>query len=223
MLAMVMDTVMDTVMDMVEKHSTLEGIVNVIYNGGVKRILDITFALILLIVFLIPGVIIALIVKFTSPGPVFFRQLRYGKNSEQFTILKFRTMSNEAPVLSNQEFTDIESFVTPIGNILRKSSLDEIPQVINILKGDMSFIGPRPLADTDWTVIQLRKKNGSDKIRPGITGWAQVNGRNNITDKEKAAYDYEYYKLMSPNIDFDIVLRTIKNIIQSKDIYKNNY
>ncbi|MDA5457391.1 Lipopolysaccharide synthesis sugar transferase [Weissella confusa] len=196
---------------------------NVIYNGGVKRILDITFALIVLIVFLIPGVIIALIVKFTSPGPVFFRQLRYGKNSEQFTILKFRTMSNEAPVLSNQEFADIESFVTPIGNILRKSSLDEIPQVINILKGDMSFIGPRPLADTDWTVIQLRKKNGSDKIRPGITGWAQVNGRNNITDKEKAAYDYEYYKLMSPNIDFDIVLRTIKNIIQSKDIYKNNY
>lgn len=214
---------MDTVMDTVEKHSTLEGIVKVIYNGGVKRILDITFALILLIVFLIPGVIIALIVKFTSPGPVFFRQLRYGKNSEQFTILKFRTMSNEAPVLSNQEFADIESFVTPIGNRLRKSSLDEIPQVINILKGDMSFIGPRPLADTDWTVIQLRKKNGSDKIRPGITGWAQVNGRNNITDKEKAAYDYEYYKLMSPNIDFDIVLRTIKNVIQSKDIYKNNY
>lgn len=196
---------------------------NVIYNGGVKRILDITFALILLIVFLIPGVIIALIVKFTSPGPVFFRQLRYGKNSEQFTILKFRTMRNEAPVLSNQEFTDIQSFVTPIGNILRKSSLDEIPQVINILKGDMSFIGPRPLADTDWTVIQLRKKNGSDKIRPGITGWAQVNGRNNITDKEKAAYDYEYYKLMSPNIDFDIVLRTISNIIKRKDIYKNNY
>lgn len=113
-------------------------------------------------------------------------------NSREFVLFKFRTMTVSAPILANKGFNDMSQYLTTFGKFLRNTSLDEIPQVINILKGEMSFIGPRPLAETDFRVIELRKESGADLVRPGITGLAQMNGRNSLTDDEKAAFDAEY-------------------------------
>ena len=142
---------------------------------GIKAVLDEFMGICLIIILLIPMLIIAMLVKMTSKGPILFKQERYGIYSRKFTIYKFRTMYIETPEKSNQEFKDIENFMTPLGKVLRKLSLDELPQLFNIVMGDMSFVGPRPLADSDIDVIYMREKDGADKVKPGITGLAQVN------------------------------------------------
>lgn len=162
------------------------------YRNFLKRFLDTCVAIILGILLSWLLVIIAILVKLTSKGPVFFKQERFGLNSKPFTLYKFRSMTDGAPIKANSEFEDITSYVTPFGMFIRKTSIDELPQLLNIIKGDMSFIGPRPLAITDEKVLDLRKKSGADRVRPGISGLAQVNGRNNITDENKAAYDAKY-------------------------------
>lgn len=186
-----------------------------------KRILDIIFSVLLIIVLLVPMLIVALLVKCTSKGPVFFKQERYGIESRKFTIFKFRTMYIETPELSNQEFNNIDKFITPLGGFLRKLSIDELPQLFNIFLGQMSFVGPRPLADSDYNVIKMRKVNGADKVRPGITGLAQVNGRNNILDEYKAHYDAIYAQNCNFKVDFVILVKTGLNVIMAKDINSN--
>ncbi|MFL2089197.1 sugar transferase [Leuconostoc mesenteroides] len=143
-----------------------------VYRKFVKRLLDLLLAIPMLIILLIPLIIVGIIIKLTSEGPVLFIQERYGRNSKPFALYKFRSMTNKAPVKANSEFEDITSYVTPFGMFIRKTSVDELPQLWNIIKGDMSFIGPRPLAKTDEKVLSLRKQNGADQVLPGISGLA---------------------------------------------------
>ena len=184
-----------------------------LYRNVFKRLLDTIVAIIFGIVLIIPLFIVAILIKLTSKGPIFFKQERYGKNSVPFTLYKFRSMTDGAPVKANSEFSDIKSFVTPFGMFIRKTSIDELPQLINIIKGEMSFIGPRPLAITDEKVLRLRRQNGGDQVLPGISGLAQVNGRNKIEDFQKAFYDGKYAKNVSLISDFRLIFATFKAVI----------
>lgn len=190
------------------------------YRNFLKRFLDTCVAIILGISLSWLLVIIAILVKLTSKVPVFFKQERFGLNSKPFTLYKFRSMTNGAPIKANSEFDDITSYVTPFGMFIRKASIDELPQLWNIIKGDMSFIGPRPLAITDEEVLVLRKKNGADQVRPGISGLAQVNGRNNITDREKADFDAKYARNLSIHLDILLVVETVISVIRRDGIFK---
>lgn len=191
-----------------------------LYRKVVKRLIDTTVAIIFGIVLIVPLFIVAILIKLTSKGPIFFKQERYGKNSVPFTLYKFRSMTDGAPVKANSEFSDIKSYVTPFGMFIRKTSIDELPQLINIIKGEMSFIGPRPLAITDEKVLRLRRQNGGDQVLPGISGLAQVNGRNNITDEDKAAYDAKYAEKISFFYDMNIVVETVFSVIKRDGIFK---
>ena len=190
------------------------------YRRFLKRFLDIIVAIILGIVLMVPLFFVAILVKLTSKGPVFFKQERFGLNSKPFTLYKFRSMTDGAPIKANSEFKDITSYVTPFGMFIRKTSIDELPQLLNIIKGDMSFIGPRPLASTDEKVRALRKKSGADQVRPGISGLAQVNGRNNITDENKAAYDAKYAGRLSMQLDIVLIIETLVSVIKRDGIFK---
>ena len=191
------------------------------YERFTKRVIDLTMSFVLLIILSLLLVIIALLVRVTSKGPILFKQFRFGENSKKFLLYKFRTMEVDTPELANSEFNNINDYITPLGRYLRKSSLDELPQLWNIFKGQMSFIGPRPLADSDMRVIKLREKNGANLIKPGISGWAQVNGRNNITDDEKARYDGAYADNITFMCDLKILLLTVVNVLRQRDINKS--
>ena len=201
----------------VEKHTSSESI----YQKYIKTIIDVLFASLLTVALLPLLALIAVSVKLTSSGPVLFKQLRYGKNSEQFWIYKFRTMQIDAPILADQDFYNKDKYLTPIGKFLRSTSLDELPQLINILDGDMSFIGPRPLSDTDIEVISARLENGADLIKPGITGYAQVNGRNTIDNEQKAYLDSVYAKNISLKFAVWIIFQTVFKVLSRKDINLN--
>jgi len=190
------------------------------YKTVVKRILDLLIAIPMFLVLFIPLIFIGLIIKLTSKGPVLFKQERYGRKSKPFTLYKFRSMTNKAPVKANSEFDDITSYVTPFGMVIRKTSIDELPQLWNIIKGDMSFIGPRPLAETDSKVLSLRKHNGADQVLPGISGLAQVNGRNNISDEDKAAYDAKYASRVSLKVDMLLIVETFISVLKRDGIFK---
>lgn len=165
-------------------------------------------------------VIIALIVKLTSKGPILFIQERYGRNSRLFKLYKFRSMTESAPQIANSKFTDIQNYITPFGMFIRKTSLDELPQLWNIIKGDMSFIGPRPLASTDIKVIKLRRQNGGDSVLPGISGLAQVNGRNNLSDEDKASYDGKYAAHVTIRVDMLLAVETFVSVLKRDGVFK---
>ncbi|MCS8587936.1 sugar transferase [Leuconostoc citreum] len=190
------------------------------YRKVVKRLLDLLLAIPMLIILLIPLIIVGIIIKLTSEGPVLFIQERYGRNSKTFALYKFRSMTNKAPVKANSEFEDITSYVTPFGMFVRKTSIDELPQLWNIIKGDMSFIGPRPLAETDKKVLLLRKQNGADQVLPGISGLAQVNGRNNLSDEDKAAYDAKYVAHLSFKVDMLLTVETFVSVLKRDGVFK---
>ena len=191
-----------------------------VYRRFLKRFFDLLLAIFLFIILLLPLVIIALIVKLTSKGPILFIQERYGRNSRPFKLYKFRSMTDSAPQIANSKFTDIQNYITPFGMFIRKTSLDELPQFWNIIKGDMSFIGPRPLAKTDKKVLSLRKQNGADQVLPGISGLAQVNGRNNLSDEDKAAYDAKYAAHLSFRVDMLLTLETFVSVLRRDGVFK---
>lgn len=193
-----------------------------IYRRYGKRFFDVIFAVCGLIVCAIPMVIVAILVRVTSPGPAFFCQLRSGRKGKLFVLYKFRSMYTTAPEKSNQDFTPeaMNHYVTKLGKFMRKTSIDELPQMINVLKGEMSFIGPRPLAKTDDYVLKLRAKSGADRIRPGISGLAQVNGRNEISDDFKAQWDAEYTTSCSLLTDIKIVGFTLLEVTRQHGINK---
>lgn len=193
-----------------------------IYKNFFKRVFDVLFAILLSIILCLPCLLVAFIIKATSKGPIFFKQKRYGKDSKTFTLYKFRSMKVAAPIKSNSEFINISDYITPFGMLIRKTSIDELPQLINIIKGEMSFIGPRPLAETDLNVIKLRKSNGADRVSPGISGLAQVNGRNNLSDEEKANYDGKYARNIKISVDCLILLETIISVIKRENVFKSN-
>lgn len=164
------------------------------YRHFFKRLIDIVFSFIAIVLLLIPILIIALIILVTDPGPVFFKQKRFGKDKKYFNILKFRTMKVSTPDVPTHLLKNPEEYITSIGKILRKLSLDELPQIFNIFMGQMSFIGPRPALWNQDNLIKLRDKVHANDVRPGLSGWAQINGRDDISENKKAKLDGEYMK-----------------------------
>lgn len=184
-----------------------------------KRFFDVVLSFIAIVVFSWLLIIIAFFVKAEDRGNIFFKQKRIGKNKEEFYIYKFRTMSVNTPKdVPTHLLDNPQSYITKIGGFLRKTSLDELPQLFNILKGDMSIVGPRPALWNQYDLIELRDENGSNSIRPGLTGWAQINGRDELPIDVKAAYDGEYIKKMSLAFDIKIILMTAVSVFTSKGV-----
>lgn len=185
------------------------------YKKLIKPVLDFLFSLILIIILSPLFLIIAIVSKIDEPsGTVFFRQQRAGEYNKPFLCYKFRSMKMTAPKnASTWELEHPEEFITPLGKFLRKTSLDELPQLINILKGDMSFIGPRPVILKEKELLDLRKANGAYLAKPGITGLSQISGRDNLPPKEKADTDGLYAKDISFLNDTKILFKTIPKVI----------
>ena len=173
-----------------------------------KRLFDITVSFVLIIALLPVFLILSLVVLIDAGHPVIFKQYRVGKDNKLFYVYKFRTMKVDTRNTSTEDLTEAENCITKSGRILRKTSLDEIPQLFNVLTGKMSFVGPRPLIPEEKEIRNLRKEYGVYTVRPGITGWAQVNGRDKLTIKEKALFDKEYVEkqLEKHNWEVDVVL-----------------
>ena len=189
------------------------------YERTVKRILDILISLVALIVLSPVMLIVALLIKLDSPGPVFFTQKRFGKDRGFFQIYKFRSMRSDTPRdVPTADLQGATSYITPLGNVLRKTSLDELPQLWNILKGDMSLIGPRPALWNQEDLMALRDEHGASMIRPGLSGWAQVNGRDAIELEEKARYDGEYARHVSFLFDLRCLWLTLVKVVRREDI-----
>jgi O-antigen biosynthesis protein WbqP len=179
-----------------------------------KRPFDLLLALFATSVFIIPVIVTAVMIKLTSKGPALYWSDRIGKNNQIFKMPKFRSMNVDTPAVATHLLTDPESVLTPIGNFLRKSSLDELPQLWSILKGDMGFVGPRPALFNQNDLIILRSEHGVDKLTPGLTGWAQVNGRDELPISKKVALDVEYLKCQSLRFDIKILWLTFLKVLQ---------
>ena len=187
------------------------------YKKFIKRAFDLFLSLIGFIVLLPVFILISIGVKCTSPGPVFFKQKRIGKGKGHFTILKFRTMRVDTPKdVPTHLMTDPSKYTTGFGRFLRRSSLDELPQIINIIKGDMSIVGPRPALWNQFDLVSERDKYGANDVLPGLTGWAQINGRDELEIEEKAALDGEYVKNLSFAFDLKCFFLTFSAVIKSK-------
>lgn len=179
------------------------------WNRIGKRTFDVMIAIPSLLLLSPLFAIISLAIRLNSPGPALFRQKRVGRDGEEFILLKFRTMYTGTPDLPTSEMTKrTVSPVTAVGKFLRRTSLDEIPQLVNILRGEMSLVGPRPALPSQTLVNTLRDEFGVHDLLPGITGWAQVNGRDELSDEEKVAHDAYYRNHISLALDLRIILRT---------------
>jgi len=189
------------------------------YRKYGKRILDFILALTAMLLFWWLFLILALLVKCTSPGPIFFKQKRVGIHKTYFSMLKFRTMRIDTPKdVPTHLLRNPEQYITPIGRFLRKTSLDELPQLFHILKGDMAIVGPRPALWNQEDLIAERERYGANDIRPGLTGWAQINGRDELEIPVKAKYDGEYVTRMSLFFDIQILLGTIGSVVIQKGV-----
>jgi O-antigen biosynthesis protein WbqP len=185
----------------------------------VKRCVDVVLSLIGLILLLPLFVLIAILIRIDSKGPVFFKQKRVGKHKKHFYILKFRTMIASAPKDVPTHLTlNSDQLSTKLGKLLRKSSMDELPQLINILRGEMSIIGPRPALWNQYDLIEERDKYGANNIVPGLTGWAQINGRDEITIEVKSKYDGVYVEKLSFWFDVKCIYWTVVKVLKSDGI-----
>jgi len=183
-----------------------------------KRLFDITFVIVIGLVFLIPSLLIAVVVRATSKGPVLYWSDRVGRNNRIFKMPKFRSMFVETPEVATHELKDPARWLTSIGLYLRKSSLDEIPQLWSILLGDMSFVGPRPALFNQNDLIALRTQLGVQSLKPGLTGWAQVNGRDDISITQKVFFDGEYLKRQSFIFDLYILWLTFIRVVKTDGV-----
>lgn len=184
-----------------------------------KRPLDFLISLIALIILSPIFLIIAVWIKLNSKGPVFFRQKRVGRNKELFEIYKFRSMRTDTPSdMPTHLLNDPDAFITSSGKFLRKTSLDELPQLINIIKGDMAIIGPRPALWNQYDLIEERDKYKANNIRPGLTGWAQINGRDELEIPVKAKLDGDYVEKMSLLFDIKCFVGTIFSVLKSDGV-----
>ena len=187
------------------------------YKKFLKRFIDIVLSLCGLIALTLPMIIVAIAIKADSKGPVLFKQKRVGINKTYFNIFKFRTMYTETPAdAPTHELENPERWITKVGKILRKTSLDELPQLFNILRGEMSIIGPRPALWNQYDLIEERDKYGANDVRPGLTGWAQINGRDELEIDVKAKFDGEYVEKMSFAFDIKCFLKTITSVLKSE-------
>jgi O-antigen biosynthesis protein WbqP len=183
-----------------------------------KRMLDLLVTLVAVVIFSIPMILVGLAVRFTSRGPILYWSDRVGRNNIVFAMPKFRTMRVDTPVLPTHLLQDASSYLTPIGSFLRKSSLDELPQLWCILIGDMSLVGPRPALHNQQDLLDARTAAGVHALVPGLTGWAQVNGRDEVPLEVKVAYDVEYLQRRSLLLDVKILLLTFWKVVMVKDI-----
>lgn len=172
------------------------------YKNVIKRLIDIVLSGIGIIVAAIPMLIVAIIIKIDSPGPVFFKQKRVGIHKTYFNIIKFRSMPTTAPKdTPTHELKNAASLLSPFQEAMRKYSIDEIPQLFNIFAGSMSFVGPRPALWNQYDLIEERDKYGANDVKPGLTGWAQINGRDELAIDVKAQFDGEYVKRLGFGFD----------------------
>ena len=183
-----------------------------------KRILDLFFSLCLIPVLVFPVLAIAALIKVTSKGPVLYWSDRIGVNNTIFKMPKFRTMRINTPPVATHLLAEPEKYLTPIGPFLRKYSLDELPQLWSVLKGDMSFVGPRPALFNQDDLMRLRTEKGIHKLIPGITGWAQINGRDDLPIPTKVEYDDYYLKNQSFMLDCKILLMTIFKVLRKDGV-----
>lgn len=183
-----------------------------------KRVLDFIISLFALIILSPLFLIVSVCILISDGSPVFFRQKRVGKNNELFEIYKFRTMKRGTENVASNDLSDANVKITKFGKILRATSIDELPQFLNILNGTMSLIGPRPLIPEETKIRELRQKYNVYSVRPGITGWAQVNGRDNVSAEKKALLDKEYVEKQSLMFDIKIFFMTIHQVLCRKDV-----
>jgi O-antigen biosynthesis protein WbqP len=183
----------------------------------VKQSFDLACAILVAIVLVLPCLVIGLVVRLTSPGPAVHWSKRVGKDNRIFRMPKFRTMRTDTPQLATH-LLDGRNWLTPVGGFLRRSSLDELPQVWSILVGDMSFVGPRPALFNQDDIIEMRTRLGIHRLRPGLTGWAQINGRDDISNHRKVELDHEYLQQIGPGMDARILFRTAVSVLARRGV-----
>lgn len=189
------------------------------YKTFLKRVLDIVLSMLGILVLSVPMLILVLVIKIDSPGPVLFKQKRVGIHKTHFNILKFRTMRIDTPRnIPTHMLENPEQWITKVGAFLRKTSLDELPQIFNILLGQMSIIGPRPALWNQYDLIEERDKYGANDVLPGLTGWAQINGRDELEIPVKARFDGEYVEKMSFLFDCKCFFGTITSVLHSDGV-----
>ena len=189
------------------------------YKRVLKRVIDIVLSFAGILVLAIPMLILAVAIKIDSSGPVLFKQKRVGKGKTHFNILKFRTMRTDTPHdAPTHELNDPKRWITKVGGFLRKTSLDELPQLFNIFAGSMSVIGPRPALWNQYDLIEERDKYGANDVKPGLTGWAQINGRDELEIPVKAKLDGEYVEKMSLGFDCKCFFGTITSVLKSDGV-----
>ena len=179
-----------------------------------KRLFDLLLLALVSLVLWFPFLLVALMVRITSPGPVLYWSDRVGRNNAIFRMPKFRTMRVDTPEVATHLLADPQSWLTPIGGLLRRSSLDELPQLWSILTGHMSFVGPRPALYNQHDLIELRTQAGVHRLTPGLTGWAQVNGRDELSITEKVKLDAEYVRRRSLSFDIRILWLTFMQVLR---------
>lgn len=184
----------------------------------VKRIFDLLLALLASLVLIWPMLIVAIAVRLTSKGPALYWSDRVGRNNVIFKMPKFRSMRIDTPAVATHLLENPEAWLTPIGSFIRKTSLDELPQLWCILKGDMSFVGPRPALFNQHDLIELRTAQGVHVLMPGLTGWAQINGRDELSVADKVCFDAQYLKLHNLSLDIRIIARTIVHALGSRGV-----
>ena len=183
-----------------------------------KRIFDLLLAIVATFIFLIPVVLVAVTVRLTSPGPALYWSDRVGRHNKIFKMPKFRSMRTGTPAVATHLLADAGTYLTPIGSFLRKSSLDELPQLWSILMGDMSFVGPRPALFNQQDLIELRTQQGVHELVPGLTGWAQVNGRDEIPIPDKVKLDAMYLRDQSMTMDIRILWMTLIKVVNRSNV-----
>lgn len=189
------------------------------YQKVIKRLFDIVLSACGILVAGIPMLIVSIMIKIDSPGPVFFKQKRVGINKTYFNIIKFRSMPVSAPKdTPTHELKNAGSMLTPFEEAIRKYSIDELPQLFNIIRGDMSFVGPRPALWNQYDLIEERDKYGANDVKPGLTGWAQINGRDELPIDVKAAYDGEYVKKLSFFFDCKCFFGTFFKVLRHEGV-----
>ena len=183
-----------------------------------KRLFDLVTGIILLILLVIPMLLVAIAIRLTSKGQALYWSDRIGQRGVIFKMPKFRSMRVDAPDIATHLMEDPDQFLSPIGKFLRRSSLDELPQLFSIIKGDMSFVGPRPALFNQYDLIKLRIENGVDNLLPGVTGWAQINGRDELSIPEKVALDVEYVNRRSFLFDMKILWITLLKVVRKDGV-----
>ncbi|MBP3378556.1 MAG: sugar transferase [Clostridia bacterium] len=188
------------------------------YKHLLKRILDIILSFFAIVILALPMLVIAIIIKIDDPGPAIFKQKRFGKNKELFWLYKFRSMKLNTPELPTHLLKDPDMYISKVGKFIRRTSLDELPQIYNIFIGKMSIIGPRPALWNQDDLIAERDKYGANDVRPGLTGWAQINGRDELDINTKAKLDGEYVSQLSFAFDCKCFFGTIKSVLKADGV-----